>query len=261
MADLFKTRIAHKRDSSANWIASNPVLLNGEIIIVDIDDDNVKFKIGDGQKHYDQIPFGDESILNAMDAKMEDYKSTINMSDLINDVGYITANDLPDDFEGSIPSNTIPKMNGIANTGSERTFARGDHIHPTDTSLIEIIYPVGSIYMSVSSTDPLVLFGIGEWERIEDTFLLAAGTMYSPGSVGGESEHTLTVEELPPHTHTYRRHAFNVTENREGLGEDVYGANNKTLSAYDGITTSVGGGQPHNNMPPYLTVYMWKRIS
>ena len=67
--------------------------------------------------------------------------------------------------------------------------------------LINLIYPIGSIYLSVNSTSPQQLFG-GEWEQIKDKFLLSAGDTYSGGSEGGEAAHTLTVEEMPSHNHT-----------------------------------------------------------
>lgn len=62
-------RISWKRDTSANWTSVNPVLLNGEIIIVDTAEGNVRFKIGDGSKTYTQLPFEDEAIRNLINAK------------------------------------------------------------------------------------------------------------------------------------------------------------------------------------------------
>lgn len=63
------------------------------------------------------------------------------------------------------------------------------------------IYPVGSIYMSLNSTDPAVLFG-GSWDKLEDgRVLIGANDEYSVGSIGGSFEHVLTVEELPTHSH------------------------------------------------------------
>ena len=126
---------------------------------------------------------------------------------------------------------------------------------------LKMVYPVGSVYMSVSDASPNTLFGFGTWEQIKDTFLLCAGDNYSAGSVGGESEHTLTIDEMPSHTHTYKRHAFDRNDTDPTTGEDVYGANNKTLDAHEGTTENTGGGQPHNNMPPYLAVYVWKRTA
>ena len=62
------------------------------------------------------------------------------------------------------------------------------------------MYPVGSIYLSVSGTDPQTLFG-GTWARLEDVFLLAAGAKHAAGSTGGEESHILTEPEIAPHKH------------------------------------------------------------
>ena len=67
-------------------------------------------------------------------------------------------------------------------------------------SIADVLYPVGSIYLSTSSTSPQTLFG-GTWQRIQDRFLLCAGSTYAAGKTGGEAEHTLTVNEMPSHTH------------------------------------------------------------
>ena len=61
-------------------------------------------------------------------------------------------------------------------------------------------FPIGSIYLSVNSTSPASLFG-GTWEKIKDKFLLASGDTYSAGATGGEATHTLTIEEMPSHSH------------------------------------------------------------
>lgn len=149
------------------------------------------------------------------------------------------------------------------------------------SGIVDLIYPIGSIYMSVNTASPETLFG-GTWERIKDTFLLAAGSTYEAGSTGGEINHTLTEEEIP-NIHDqlqFRRsqtgscnivscypeltgngNAFAYEEKSGdtwGYGLDaVAKANLQT----DIITLDFGGGQPHNNMPPYLTVYMWKRTA
>ena len=116
------------------------------------------------------------------------------------------------------------------------------------------IYPIGSIYISAVSTSPSTLFG-GSWERIKDTFLLAAGDKYSAGAKGGEATHTLTVSEMPSHYH-----------NSQGWARLSGGSNGNQALLADGIDTnlhtlSTGGGQAHNNMPPYLAVYVWKRTA
>lgn len=114
-------------------------------------------------------------------------------------------------------------------------------------------YPVGSIYMSVISANPGTLFG-GTWERIQDMFLLAAGTTYSAGSTGGEATHTLTVDEIPSHSHSYRDQGSYNSWTSSSSGDLNY----KPVS---GTTGSTGGGQAHNNMPPYIAVYVWKRTA
>lgn len=67
----YKTRIKQKRDTSANWTANDPVLLDGEIIIVDTASGSVRKKVGDGTKKYSQLPFDDEEMLAALANKCD----------------------------------------------------------------------------------------------------------------------------------------------------------------------------------------------
>ena len=117
---------------------------------------------------------------------------------------------------------------------------------------IGTIYPIGSIYMSVNNTDPSTLFTGTTWEQLKDRFLLGAGDTYSAGSTGGEASHTLTVEEMPAHSHQYAKPVQTWTNGGDYSSCYIDGNAN---------TNTVGGGQAHNNMPPYLTVYMWKRTA
>lgn len=126
-------------------------------------------------------------------------------------------------------------------------------------NILEVVYPVGAIYLSVNNTNPSSLFGFGTWERIEDRFLLGASSTYVAGTTGGETSHFLTIDEMPSHSHAFLRHQFDRNDGDNGA--DVYGANNKTLPQVNATTDATGGGQAHNNMPPYLVVYMWKRVS
>lgn len=117
-------------------------------------------------------------------------------------------------------------------------------------TIFDMIYPVGSIYMSINSTSPSILFG-GTWEQIKDRFLLGASETYSAGSTGGEETHTLTIEE--------------VVQYDMWLANGDYGASIKSAvepGSYYGINTHNNNKtKPHNNMPPYLSVYMWKRTA
>ena len=64
-------RLPHSRDTSANWTQYNPVLLNGEIIIVDTAEGEVRYKVGDGTKRYSQLPFDDEALKTLIHGKMQ----------------------------------------------------------------------------------------------------------------------------------------------------------------------------------------------
>jgi hypothetical protein len=142
-----------------------------------------------------------------------------------------------------------------------------------DTEWIQIndkIYPVGAIYLSVNSTSPASIFG-GTWKQIKDRFMLACGDTYSAGSTGGEAQHKLTVNEMPNHVHQYAADytdgggasntkgevwALKQTSAQgDGIGSWAFGTDTADRFGY------TGGNLPHNNMPPYLAVYMWKRIA
>ena len=133
------------------------------------------------------------------------------------------------------------------------------------------LYPIGSIYLSVNSTNPSTFIG-GTWERLKDRFLLAAGDTYAAGNTGGEAQHTLTTAEMPSHTHAERigdssnpNQLINELrvikkDGSNGGGAVVAGWNSYGLG--DRInTTWEGGSKSHNNMPPYLAVYMWVRTA
>ena len=129
-----------------------------------------------------------------------------------------------------------------------------------------LAYPVGSIYISVNDTNPGTLFG-GTWEQINDRFLLACGSTYEAGSTGGEATVSLQVNNLPPHDHTERLpESFRISANAGSGGYVSDATNPKTPYAGGTYSSSVktgitGGGQAHNNMPPYLAVYVWKRTA
>lgn len=126
------------------------------------------------------------------------------------------------------------------------------------STILSKVYPVGSIYMSVNSASPATLFG-GTWERIKDQFLLAAGDKYAAGKTGGEATHTLTENEIPAHRHSiWFPNAGG--EQSAAIGYPEAGSKN-TWYAEASKTAGAGGGAAHNNMPPYLTVYIWKRTA
>lgn len=157
------------------------------------------------------------------------------------------------------------------------------------SDLVNVIYPVGAIYISVSSTNPSTFLG-GTWERFARGQTLigvdASDTDFNAaGKTGGSKTHKLIVAEMPKHTIKQNPHGHDIK-----VGIPAYG-NIQTISPYsnapggekeyyiklDGITDAtnqkmtagsvtatnlpIGGDQPHNNMPPYITVYMWRRTA
>ena len=142
-----------------------------------------------------------------------------------------------------------------------------------NTNIFDLIYPVGSFYISAKSTNPAILFG-GTWEQIQGRFLLGRSSSYPVGSMGGEARHTLTESEMPSHKGhlssgiaggaPYEKGNYKGYLNSDkmtaysdiGRGWNVY-AGNEIHPASE----AVGGGQAHNNMPPYLSVYIWKRTA
>lgn len=127
------------------------------------------------------------------------------------------------------------------------------------SSLWDQIYPVGSIYITANATNPSVLFG-GTWEQLKGKFLVGVDSsdtdFETSGKTGGEKTHTLTVDEMPSHNHNILKPRWNTSAGANA----VYGSNGLgTGSDYDNMGYT-GGSQAHNNLPPYMTVYMWKRI-
>lgn len=155
-----------------------------------------------------------------------------------------------------------------------------DGYHASD--LLSKIYPVGSIYMSMSATNPHDLFGVGTWKRISQGRMLlgADDSTYKAGATGGEATHTLTAAEMPAHSHGIstsgdHSHYFYGSNNdngplTEGDGLDTEGNGHFTRNvrfttssagAHTHTISNSGGGAAHNNMPPYLVCYIWQRTA
>ncbi|WP_304683987.1 DUF859 family phage minor structural protein [Ileibacterium valens] len=132
------------------------------------------------------------------------------------------------------------------------------------------IYPVGSIYISISPTNPGSLFG-GTWVQIsQGRFLLGESTSYPAKSTGGESSHKLSGDEMPSHNHHLSNDSTAHSWAWGGSGKTVNtqvdaaggnGSGNKvnTKQGEWNSTAYSGGGKAHNNMPPYFVAYMWER--
>ena len=155
------------------------------------------------------------------------------------------------------------------------------------------IYPVGSIYITVNSTSPQTLFG-GTWEKIEGRFLYGldnenTGTGWEAKDTGGSNTTTLTIENLPPHNHSFSgttsgtqaqaymqlTYPSPLSDNWGNEGKILGGAPGNAWSTeaiatitgdshthtYSGTTSSIGSGKAINNMPAYFCCYMWYRVA
>lgn len=190
---------------------------------------------------------------------------------------------------GLLDTYTITYNDGTTSTFSVKNGKKGDT--GSIENLLDRTYPVGSIYMSVNSTEPSTLFG-GTWERLKGRFLIGAGTnteintneeygnlghgdpTFAGGETGGEYWHQLTTSEMPEHHHDTNDYAVVVNKNAVRISTNM-GAqclngesytnivpNIKATKNEDGNATGdTGGGNKHSNMPPYLAVYMWKRTA
>lgn len=124
-------------------------------------------------------------------------------------------------------------------------------------------YPIGSIYISTNATSPATLFG-GNWDEIHGAFLFANSALHKAGEIGGEEEHVLKEKEIPIH---YHDEYVGNDGGDDSVPEGYYGftsiasTSKNTYWAKGSKTSEAGGGQAHNNMPPYLSVYMWQRVS
>lgn len=197
----------------------------------------------------------------------EQIRSEITSANVTNALGYTPYNaSNPAGYTSNQGTITGITMNG-ASKGSSGVVDLG-----TVLTSLDLIYPVGSIYLSTVSTSPATLFG-GTWERIQDKFLLCAGSTYSAGSTGGEASTTLSAANLPHQTGSLLYHGYaNGTNMQSATGvfsgstpvsgyklpTDAHTSNQSIASInYD----NGGSSTAFTNMPPYLAVYVWKRTA
>lgn len=123
-------------------------------------------------------------------------------------------------------------------------------------------YLIGSLYWTEKEENPASLLG-GGWTQIKDKFILAAGDTYKKGQTGGEASHTLTVGEMPNHTHriyfdnNYSANSNGVDASTNQWKQALVNQNNTAANINLSFT---GSSQAHNNMPPYEVFYCWKRV-
>lgn len=128
--------------------------------------------------------------------------------------------------------------------------------------VLQAVYPVGSIIINESPTNPSEAFGFGTWERIQGQFIFGADATHALNTTGGSETVTLTADQIPSHTHSYNY--TDVPQNPNQTTAYETGSNNYLVVGSYNITANTGasgGGQAHNNMPPYIAKYIWRRTA
>lgn len=143
----------------------------------------------------------------------------------------------------------------------DETYLDSSSITYNQKKLCDILYPVGSIYLSTNSTSPQTLFG-GAWERLKGGFLYGAVSSYGTGNLGSytaTNNHTLTTDEMPTHNHTL----VNTNDGGYTYGYTDYSVQYGGAKGYaeNVWTSNVGGGKGHSHDIPYIAVFMWRRTS
>jgi hypothetical protein len=154
--------------------------------------------------------------------------------------------------------NILEKGEAIFRVGEDYVRVNGKILDKNGFDIsLDMIYPIGAIYISSINVNPEALFG-GKWAKLENVFLLGASATYPEGTTGGETTHTLTVNEMPSHTHQQVVASVN-SEGANTYNMDYTTWGYGTTANQGAYTNATGGSQAHNNMPPYLAVHMWKR--
>lgn len=149
------------------------------------------------------------------------------------------------------------------------TPSASDIVSYIKSTLVDTIYPVGSVYMSLESTSPATLFG-GTWEQIQNRFLVAAGSSYSAGDTGGNASQSINVS----HKHISPNGYSGSAQGGIAINGTVAGGNGKSYRTsntdYTGTlsnnvtlyyTGDASVSATINTIPPYYAVYMWRRTA
>lgn len=176
------------------------------------------------------------------------------------------------------------KKGGFTETFANRYSEQGG-IAELGKLLLDFTHPIGSYYWSADATNPATLFG-GTWTAITGRFLMAASSTYGVGTTGGATSVALAAGHLPGHSHTVSGTAASAGTHRhsigcdyDGAGGSVYATIHKSAStspgywagatsstgahahSVSGTASSSGAATAHENMPPYIVAYCWRRTA
>ena len=144
------------------------------------------------------------------------------------------------------------------------TFKNGEiplnetNLKAMQVGLMELVFPIGSTYITQTDVNPSTILEFGTWERVKGKVLVGLDEndtdFNTIGKTGGEKTHTLTIEEMPKHNHSISAYML------KGAGSQEFGPGGANSTTSE--TNYTGGDKPHNNLQPYEVVgYMWKRTA
>lgn len=148
----------------------------------------------------------------------------------------------------------------------KRTSLDADGFDPPQ-SFFNLIYPVGSIYMSVNPTNPSELFPQTAWMewgkgRVPVGVDTSQTEFNKAEKTGGSKTVTLTVDQMPRHTHNVPKPEWYGVTSESDTGFGLLRTKNPNKDGSDGfVSASAGGGKAHSNLQPYITCYMWVRTA